>query len=779
MIPIATMKEINWTDEKTNKPLYPAYFIRHKLLGELVMGFKGEREEAAFDHFLLWDQTDGKMRCTCDRRYKEARTLICGDTLCENCIATSMYSGKCIQCKQKVLGYSSRDYLICRIEKLSRLFQHEDDQYDKMASLLLYHNRQHKAELKGKIVEDDIDVKSYQFTDVNILKSQLLQYYSKKKRVRKEARNKYIDPKYWNVSAITNMDTLFYGLDISDIDLSLWDVSKVTSMQSMFSGCRGFSKGKLEGWNVSNVENMMYMFYNTGFNENIMAWNVSKVTSMKSMFQDATHFNQPIGFWKEKTANVMDMSNMFDGAIAFNQSLENWNVSKVETMCYMFNNATQFNNELGKWDVSKVKQMQGMFQGASVFNQPIEEWKVGKVENMEKMFNNARSFNQSIGKWGDKLGNVTKMNEMFSGATAFRHSLKAWQVTVSLNDMGFSAMYDDEDKPTTLYASRKHSDQSIFKRVQERKRSLEVPVLKDERVFIELSDSESHTSAEKHEVDKTIVDITASSDTRSFYTVQQWMQEHNNEDSITYVFQTLSKTSIRNSRTRETTFQNIYGEREDAINYDAMKRLMTPGEWVSDQTINFVIEHIFVRYYTYPNSFLPLYSFLVNDGKVTPSLLQRKLDKHMSRLQKRFESKGWSLSLRQTKRLLVPCNIINNHWVLAVVFVPEGVVAFYDSLGNVYSEKKLKIATMLQDVWRFITGGIGDLMVENYGCDKNYPTKGIQTNDSSCGIYVIESARCAAQGRPIDLGSQVSYIEDGAARQHIGQEIMDIVFNFK
>ena len=40
----------------------------------------------------------------------------------------------------------------------------------------------------------------------------------------------------------------------------------------------------ISNWDVSNVENMCYMFYNSKFNRDISNWDVSNVENMEYMF---------------------------------------------------------------------------------------------------------------------------------------------------------------------------------------------------------------------------------------------------------------------------------------------------------------------------------------------------------------------------------------------------------------------------------------------------------------------------------------------------------------
>ena len=89
--------------------------------------------------------------------------------------------------------------------------------------------------------------------------------------------------------------------------------------------------GKIEGWDVSNVTNMSFMFWNAlEFNKNISKWDVSSVTNMSYMFYRAKAFNQDISKWN--VSNVTDIDCMFYDAYAFNKDISKWDVSKVTTI---------------------------------------------------------------------------------------------------------------------------------------------------------------------------------------------------------------------------------------------------------------------------------------------------------------------------------------------------------------------------------------------------------------------------------------------------------------
>ena len=178
-----------------------------------------------------------------------------------------------------------------------------------------------------------------------------------------------------NLSAVTNMDDMFYSATNFNSPLNSWDVSHVTSMDEMFYRASSFNQ-PLNSWNVSNVTDTGAMFANaTNFNQDISAWNVSNVTYMTGMFSRASSFNQPLNSWN--VSHVTDMGSMFANATNFNQDISAWNVSNVTNMNGMFNSVTlstaNYDALLASWSLEPLKSNVSFSAGQSKYSASAQQ----------------------------------------------------------------------------------------------------------------------------------------------------------------------------------------------------------------------------------------------------------------------------------------------------------------------------------------------------------------------------------------------------------------------
>ncbi len=116
----------------------------------------------------------------------------------------------------------------------------------------------------------------------------------------------------WGTQQWTSMEGAFdsaTSLVINATDTP--DLSAVTSMQGMFFLNSNLvdNGGAIGTWDVSNVQDMGFLFRNTPFNEDINSWNTQNVTNMSNMLANCPNFDQNLGDWD--ISKVTNMSDMF------------------------------------------------------------------------------------------------------------------------------------------------------------------------------------------------------------------------------------------------------------------------------------------------------------------------------------------------------------------------------------------------------------------------------------------------------------------------------------
>lgn len=115
-----------------------------------------------------------------------------------------------------------------------------------------------------------------------------------------------------DVSGIKDMSNLFKDFNFNDaekkgytIDITGWDVSKVTNMESMFANSTGFNQN-LNGWNVFNVKNMENMFLNCkNLDKSFSNWTIQKDTKTKGIFSGCNKYKSFVNLGLMKKIGIM------------------------------------------------------------------------------------------------------------------------------------------------------------------------------------------------------------------------------------------------------------------------------------------------------------------------------------------------------------------------------------------------------------------------------------------------------------------------------------------
>ena len=150
-------------------------------------------------------------------------------------------------------------------------------------------------------------------------------------------------------------------------ELNKLDVSQITNMEDLFAS--SLFNGSISSWDVSKVTDMNSMFYSAeNFNQSLNSWNTSNVTNMSCMFYLAEKFNGDIGKWD--VSNVENMDFMFAETKVFNQNISSWNLDKVDSCKYMLLNTEAFINKYNSGE-SLPRNIEG-----------IKDWLIKNRENM-------------------------------------------------------------------------------------------------------------------------------------------------------------------------------------------------------------------------------------------------------------------------------------------------------------------------------------------------------------------------------------------------------------
>lgn len=129
-----------------------------------------------------------------------------------------------------------------------------------------------------------------------------------------------------------------------------------------FDLINAISKYRIDEICTTHVKDMSYLFYLKNINANISSWDVSNVENMAYMFYGCDVFNKNINNWD--VSNITNLSYTFVFTKLFNQPLNQWKVSNVLNTTRIFYFAKPFNQFLGLLDFSNVFYADEMFSSA-------------------------------------------------------------------------------------------------------------------------------------------------------------------------------------------------------------------------------------------------------------------------------------------------------------------------------------------------------------------------------------------------------------------------------
>ena len=201
---------------------------------------------------------------------------------------------------------------------------------------------------------------------------------------------------YWDE---TNMPCL------NSIEFNNASTSKVKNMDSMFACQCYLSHLDLTTFDVSNVENMGWMFECMGCEEtdltiNISGWDTSNVTDMGGMFGSC-------GSW-EYNVNII--------------GLETMNTSNVVYMYEMFTWSTITELDLTNWDTRNAESMDGMFYMGLLEKVTFGEnwtWATNEDEWPYLIPPSESALTGTTDYWYDKAGNQYLPEEIPNGAGTY------------------------------------------------------------------------------------------------------------------------------------------------------------------------------------------------------------------------------------------------------------------------------------------------------------------------------------------------------------------------
>lgn len=200
---------------------------------------------------------------------------------------------------------------------------------------------------------------------------------------------KNTDFSLWDISNVTNMMGMFQGSELSNKvkGLDKWNIKNVNNISYMFAKCKNFNKD-ISGWDISGVEHIEGLFQNcTNFNQDLSKWKLSpKTKRLNSLFMQCLRFEGK-GLENWDVSNVEDMTYMFQGCKVFKGDLSNWNTEKLMYAVHTFKGCKEFDGNIENWKTKNLRDISEMFSDSGItYN--LASWQIGKFCKCKNTFTN-------------------------------------------------------------------------------------------------------------------------------------------------------------------------------------------------------------------------------------------------------------------------------------------------------------------------------------------------------------------------------------------------------
>jgi surface protein len=164
----------------------------------------------------------------------------------------------------------------------------------------------------------------------------------------------------WGSTAWTSFQGAFYGCSNLNITATGQpNLANVTNMADAFQSCGNLTTvPNIGSWNVSKVTNMQSLFFNARkFNEDISGWNTGKVTVMQNILSNAYLFNQNLSNWDVSSVNSNGIGLASNGMSCANYTatLIGWNASSATGKKLQANGRTYASGLAARTDLTTTK----------------------------------------------------------------------------------------------------------------------------------------------------------------------------------------------------------------------------------------------------------------------------------------------------------------------------------------------------------------------------------------------------------------------------------------